>query len=96
MVNGTVFTAADLGTGTQLAQGCVAGARLQGLVTTKGLGNQIADLGAGVIAKITLTPAPGATAGTVSLVDSGFGTLMQNFGPPAYPVPILVGTLTCN
>ena len=98
LVNGTVFTDADLGgtNSTQLARAWVAGARLQGLVSIKGLSNPIADLGAGVIAKITLTPAANATPGTVSLKDSGMGTLMTSFGPPAYPEHFLVGTLTCN
>ena len=97
--NGSLFT---LGAGTQLAQGWVAGTggyRLQGIVAQKGLANPIADVGAGVIGTITLTPVSGATTGTVTLKESldstgnVFGTLMDGYGPPATPVHFAVGTL---
>ena len=91
VTNGNVFT---LGTGTQLCQGWVTGKRLQGIVASKGLGNQVSDAGTGIVAKISLTPVKGATAGTVTLTDAGLGNLMDNNGPPALPVHFSVGTLT--
>ena len=94
ITNGTVFT--SLGTGTQLVQAWVSGARLQGIVATKGLSNQVANVGLGVIATIVLTPAAGAVPGTVSLVDSGFGTYLDASGPPATPSQFAVGVLTCQ
>lgn len=95
VTNGTVFT--SLGTGVQLAQGWVSsGGYLQGIVSYKGLANQVTDVGTGVIAKITLTPVPGATAGAVTLQDSGLGNFMNNQGPPALPIQFAVGTLTLN
>ena len=48
------------------------------------------------IATITLKAVPGAKAGTVTLTDSGFGSLMDGNGPPATPVAFSVGTLTLN
>ena len=57
---------------------------------------QVSNLGTGIIAKIARTPAAGASAGAVTLKDSGFGNLMDSSGPPALPVQILVGTLTLN
>ena len=93
LTNGTLFT--NLGSGVQLAQGWVAGGRIQGLVSYKGSVNMVADMTTGIIAKITLTPAANATAGAVSLVDSGFGAISQQT-PPAIPMTIAVGTLTCN
>jgi hypothetical protein len=94
--NGTVFT--DLGGGTQLDQAWVSGKTLQGIVSYKGLSNPVADIGAGIIAKITLTPAGAAPASpvTVSLTDIGLGALMDNQGPPALPIQFAVGTLTCQ
>lgn len=94
IANGTVFT--NLGTGTQLVKAWVSGARLQGLVATKGLANPVADVGHGVIARIVLTPAAGAVPGTVSLADSGFGSYLDASGPPATPSQFAVGTLTCQ
>jgi len=91
LTNGTLFT--NLGTGVQLARGWVAGGRIQGLVSYKGSTSMVSDLTTGVIAKVTLTPAANATAGTVSLVDAGLGAVIQQT-PPAIPMQIAVGTLT--
>jgi hypothetical protein len=92
VVNGTLFT---LGTGVQLARSWVNGPTLQGIVSNKGLAAQVGDIGNGVIAKIELTPVPGAATGLVSLVDNGLGTVLDSSGTP-YPVQVLVGTLTLN
>jgi hypothetical protein len=94
--NGTVFT--DLGDGTQLDQAWVSGKTLQGIVSYKGLSNPVADVGAGIIARITLTPSGAAPASpvTVSLTDLGLGALMDSQGPPALPIQFAVGTLTCK
>ena len=92
--NGTVFT--NLGTGTQLVRGWVSGARIQGIVATKGLANPVADVGNGVIARIVLTLSASAVPGTVSLVDSGLGSYLDASGPPATPSRFAVGTLICN
>jgi hypothetical protein len=91
VTNGNLFT-----NGNVIAQGWVAGGRLQGLVTTKGMANQVKDASSGIIAKIALTAAPGAKAGTIIINDAGFGTLMDNSGPPATPVAFSIGTLTLN
>jgi hypothetical protein len=96
VTNGTTFPAGNYG---PLAQGWVsAGGYLQGLVANKGLTANalVADVGTGVIAKITLTPVAGATAGTVTLKDTGLGNFMDNSGPPALPIQFSVGTLTLN
>ena len=91
VTNGNLLTGVNV-----IAQGWVAGGRLQGIVTAKGLGFHVADAGAGIIATITLTAGPGAASGPVSLTDSGFGSLMDTSGPPAGPVAFSVGTLTLN
>jgi len=93
LTNGTLFT--NLGTGVQLVRGWVAGGRIQGIVSYKGSTSMVSDMTTGVIAKITLTPVANATAGSVKLVDAGFGAVIQN-SPPAIPMTIAVGTLTCN
>jgi hypothetical protein len=94
VANGSLFT---LGTGVQLAQGWVNGASLQGIVSNKGLGNLVADIGSGrgVIARISLAPVPGAAAGPVSLVDNGLGSVLDSSGTP-YAIQVQVGTLTLN
>lgn len=93
VANGTVFPA---GTGVQLVKGWVTGGYLQGIVATKGLTSEVADVGNGVIAKITLTAVPGAATGAVALSDTLQGNFMDNSGPPALPVKFAVGTLTLN
>ena len=89
--NGSLFS---LGSGVQLAQGWVAGGSLQGIVSNKGLSNQVSDIGVGVIGKIALTPVQGGTVGTVALTDNGLGTLLNSYG--TFQVTVLVGTLTLN
>jgi hypothetical protein len=91
VANGSLFS---LGSGVQLAEGWVAGGSLQGIVSNKGLNNQVNDIGVGVIGKIALTPVQGGTGGQVALSDNGLGTLLNSYGTT--PVTVLVGTLTLN
>jgi hypothetical protein len=90
--NGTLFgkNGASL-----LCNGWSNAGRVQGVAANKGLLNQVTDIGpsAGIIATLTLTPVPGATGGTVKLVDNGMGTVLDIDGTPV-PIQILVGTLT--
>jgi len=92
--NGTLFT---LGAGTQLARGWVNGPSLQGIVSNKGLANQVADIGfaRGIIARLELTAVPGAPAGAVSLVDNGLGTVLDGSGQ-SHPIQVQVGALALH
>jgi hypothetical protein len=95
VTNGDVFS---LGGGTLLAKGWVTGHQLQGLVSNKGLGQEVADLslnpakGKGVIARLQLHLAPGAATGAATLVDSGLSTQLDSFGGIT-PIRIVVGQL---
>lgn len=92
VANGTLFG----GSGANLlCQGWVSQGRLQGIAANRGLAFQVSDIGAskGVLARITLTPASGAAAGTVALSDNGLATVLASDGVPQ-PIRILVGTLT--
>jgi hypothetical protein len=97
VTNGNVFS---LGSGTQLAKGWVTSGQLQGIVSNKGLvgSSVVSDLSlstggtAGIIAKIQLQPASGATTGSATLTDGGLGTLLDSSGG-IYAITVDVGTL---
>jgi hypothetical protein len=98
VVNGSLFS---LGSGVQLAKGWVNGQSLQGIVSNKGVANQVANIGAtqGVLGKIQLTPIHGAPSGLVGLADNGLGTYLYYWAPAgtqSYSMQVLVGTLTLN
>lgn len=96
VTNGDVFT---LGAGTLLAKGWVTGNHLQGLVSNKGLAQEVADVslnparGRGVIAKVQLRLVPGAAAGAVTLTDGGRSTQLDSFGGIT-PIRVVVGQLS--
>jgi hypothetical protein len=98
VTNGNVFS---LGSGTQLAKGWVTSGQLQGIVSNKGLtgSSVVSDLSlstsgsTGILAKIRIQVASGATAGSVALSDGGLGTLLDSSGGIT-AITVDVGTLT--
>jgi hypothetical protein len=92
--NGTVFTQSSgpYGATTPIVQGWVLEGNLQGIVSNKGLGNTVANMGLATICQIQLNVVPGAQ-GAVSLADSGYSTYMDPDGGQ-WPIRVKVGTLT--
>jgi hypothetical protein len=92
LTNGKVFTLS-----TNLVEGWVKGASIQGIVANKGIASPAADISktAGVLATIKLTPVQGGASGTVPLADSGLGTYTDSTGS-ANGFSIAVGTLSLN
>jgi hypothetical protein len=92
LTNGVVFTQS-----TNLVEGWVKTATIQGIVANKGTASPAADISkaAGVLATIKLTPVQGGASGTVPLADGGLGAYTDPSGS-ANGFSIAVGTLSLN